>query len=233
MYCHLLNLCLVGALGCTLGCTSTKQSNTARTATEQMLIANAVDHSLAKIDFSAFEGSNIYLEEKYMDCVDKGYVIASLRHKALLSNVKLVSKPEEAEIIVELRAGAVGTDMANSFVGVPEIVLPGMLTLPEVRLVTREAQSASAKIGLVAYDAKTKQILGEGGVSLSKSEDSNWYVMGIGPYQNGNVRNEVEFAGKHSRSYSQPILPSGIAFAPRTPAPEDYQLTSEESEPNE
>lgn len=40
----------------TLSCTSANSSNTARTATEQMLISNAVDHSLSKVDFQVFRG---------------------------------------------------------------------------------------------------------------------------------------------------------------------------------
>ena len=37
-------------------------------------------------------------------------------------------------------------DDADSYLGMPQIVLPGMLTIPEVKLVTRTRQSALAKI---------------------------------------------------------------------------------------
>ncbi|MES2790588.1 MAG: DUF6655 family protein, partial [Planctomycetota bacterium] len=53
-----------------IGCTSTKTSNTARTGTEQLLISNAVDQSLAKVDFSQMAGKKILVEEKYLDSVD-------------------------------------------------------------------------------------------------------------------------------------------------------------------
>lgn len=65
------------------GCTSTKQSNTARTATEQLLISNAVDQSLNKVDFSSLSGSAVFVEEKHLDCVDKGYILGSIRHRLL------------------------------------------------------------------------------------------------------------------------------------------------------
>ena len=61
------------------GCTSTRQSNTARTAREQLLVSNAVDQALAKVDFAPFRGLQVLVEEKYLDCVDKGYVIGSIR----------------------------------------------------------------------------------------------------------------------------------------------------------
>jgi hypothetical protein len=195
-----------------VGCTSARTTNTARTAREQMLLSNAVDQALSKIDFQAFSGTKVFIDDKYLDCVDKGYVVGSLRHRAMVNGAKLVGKPEEADIVMELRAGAVGTDTADSFIGTPEIVLPGMLTLPEVRLVSRNNQSAMAKLGLVAYDAKTHELLGEGGVSSSLSRDNNWYVLGVGPYQDGELKTEIhDTTGRQPGQRVQP-LPTMVAF---------------------
>jgi hypothetical protein len=216
------------AAGLLSGCTSARTTNTARTAREQLLISNAVDHSLAKIDFAAFQGSKIYVEEKYLDCVDKGYIIGSIRHRAMVNGASLAAKPEDADIVVEIRSGAVGTDTADSFLGTPEIVLPGMLTLPEVRLIARNNQSAMAKIGLVAYDAKTHQLLGDGGVSSSLSRDNNWYVLGVGPYQNGEVRSEIQRTTGRQPGQPYQELPVSVAFEQPEGTPNRVQLTGEE-----
>ena len=53
------------------GCTSSKRSDTARTGVEQMLISNAVDQSLDRVDFGAFRGARVFVDEKYIDAVDK------------------------------------------------------------------------------------------------------------------------------------------------------------------
>jgi hypothetical protein len=216
------------------GCTSTKTTNTARTAREQLLLSNAVDTSLGKVDLSSFAGQKVFIEEKYLDCVDKGYLIGSIRHRAMVSGATLVTKAEEADIVLELRAGALGTDSADAFLGTPEIALPGMLTVPEVRLVSRMRQSATAKIGLVAYDAKTNQLLGMGGVSSSMSDDNNWFVMGVGPYQSGTVKKELERTTIAAPGQYH-TLPSTVAFsappaenAPVAETPGRLQLTSEE-----
>ena len=91
-----------------VGCTTATTTNTARTSTEQLLISNAVDRALDKVDFTPFSGRAVYLEEKYIDCVDKNYVIASLRHRLLASGATLVAA-DAAELIVEARSGGVGT----------------------------------------------------------------------------------------------------------------------------
>lgn len=221
---------LVG--GVLVGCTTSRSTNTARTAREQLLLSNAVDQSLSKIDMSVFNGNRIYIEEKYLECVDKGYVVGSLRHRAMMSGAKVVTKAEDADIVLELRSGAIGTDTADSFLGTPEIVLPGMLTLPEVRIVSRNNQSAMAKLGIVAYDAKTQQLLGSGGVSSSLSRDNNWYVLGIGPYQNGEIKKEIETTTVRQAGQTLQPVPTSVAFEPRVSEgdPGRLQLTGEEKE---
>ncbi len=228
-----LRTILFGMLCCVIGsgCTSTRTSNTARTAREQILISNAIDRSLSKVDFASFQGAKIHIDEKYLDCVDKGYLIGSIRHRAMTNGATLVAKPEEADVVLEIRSGAIGTDSADSFVGTPEIVLPGMLTLPEVRLISRNNQSAMAKIGIVAYSPKTNQLLGEGGVSSSLSRDNNWFVLGVGPYQNGEVKSEIKnTTGRQPGQRWQELSPVVAFQEPAGPAmnPNRVQLTGDE-----
>lgn len=207
-------LAVAVALGLSLvGCTSTKSSSTARTGVEQLLISNSVDQALDKVDFQAFNGQKVLVDEKYIDCVDKPYVVGSVRHRVARAGGRLVAKPEEADIVVEIRSGGVGTDTSDAFVGLPEIALPGMVTLPEVRLVQRLHQSGTAKIALVAYDAKTMQLLGEGGVSLAQSNDNNWFVFGVGPYQNGSIKSEISKSTAGGQ-IARAELPTNVAFYP-------------------
>lgn len=196
------------------GCATTKTSSTARTSTEQLLISNAVDHALNKVDFSSFAGHAVYLDDKYVDCVDKNYVVASIRHRLLHVGARPVDAPDKADVVVEARAGAVGTTLSDSFVGVPEITLPGMLTLPEVRLLERKEQRGTAKLGLVAYDPKTKAILGDGGTSLAQADDSNWFVVGVGPFQSGTLRDEVTRSTTGRAGMVRDRLPAHVVFSP-------------------
>ncbi len=188
LYFFALSLCL----GVTFqGCSATKTTNTSRSAVEQLLVSNAVDQSLNKVDFSPFSGHTVFLEDKYVECVDKNYVISSVRHRIMASGALLVDSRDKAEIAVELRTGTVGTDTADAFLGIPEITLPGMLTLPEVRLLSRSVQTGTAKIGLVAMDTQSLEVLGGGGMTLARSNDENWFVAGMGPFKTGSVQQEV------------------------------------------
>lgn len=213
--------CLAGLMVFAAGCASTKTSNTARTAQEQLLISNSIDQALNKVDFTAFGGRKVFIDEKYLECVDKNYVVGSVRHRALRSGARVVEKADEAEIIVEVRSGGVGTNISDMYVGTPELSVPGPfpVSLPEVRLLSKQAQTGIAKIGIVAYDAKTRQMLGDGGMTMAQSDDSNWYLMGMGPYQNGTVRQEISNGLNTPPATYQP-LPYNVAFDdPQTGTP--------------
>ena len=195
-----------------VGCTSVGTSNTARTSTEQLLISNAVDQALDKMDFRAFAGHSVFLEEKYVDCTDKTYVISSIRHRIESNGGRIVDKADEAEIVVEPRAGAVGTVKSDSFIGMPAIQLAGMFSTPEIKVFTRTEQVGTAKLGMFAYDPKTRESLGRGGLSLARSDDSNWSVMGVGPFQSGSIRNEVDRSTSGTNAAARGQLPQHVAF---------------------
>ncbi|WP_157605392.1 DUF6655 family protein [Schlesneria paludicola] len=209
-----------------------KRSDTARTGREQLLISNAVDQSLSKCDFTAFNGAKVFVEEKYLESIDKGYIVGSIRHRLMLNGASIVGKPEEADVVFEMRSGGIGTDNAESYVGIPEIVLPGMFSLPEVRFWQKQKQSALAKIGVVAYDPKNHEILGAGGVSAAMSNDTNFFFMGMGPYQSGTAKDELERTT--IRQVGQPAqeLPSIVAFRELSTraVPDRVQLTGEARE---
>ncbi len=218
------------------GCSSTATSNTARTAREQLLISNAVDQSLAKVNFNGLKGTRVYVEEKYLESVDKPYILGSLRHHVLRAGSSIVGKVEDADVILEVRSGGVGTDMSEKYIGIPEIALPGMLAIPEIRLAENKAQQGYAKIGLAVLDAQSNQLLGQGGVSMARSDDSKWYVMGIGPFENGTIRSEIDDAAQRPAGMRQREMPRNVAvggsMAPSLNRNSPYQLTSgQESSP--
>ena len=213
-----LRLAVLASLSLTVfsGCASTLTSNTARTAKEQMLLSNAVDQSLEKVDFTPMYGQKVFLDDKYLECVDKPYVLGSVRHRIMRSGGFLMDKVEDADVVMEVRSGGIGTDTTDQYLGTPEIALPGMLTIPEIRLAEKKSQFGYSKIGLVIYDAKTKKVLGDGGVSLAQSDDNNWSVFGVGPFQDGSLRRDVSKARTRAPGMTRRELPSTVAFG--TPA---------------
>ena len=202
----------VGLVAASVGCTNTSTSNTARTAKEQMLLSNAVDQSLDKVDFTPLYGQRVFVEEKYLECVDKNYVVGSLRHRVMRAGGALAGTADDADVIMEVRSGGVGTDSSELYMGVPQLPLPAGMQTPEIRIGERKSQYGYSKLGLVLFDAKTKTVLGDGGMSMAQSEDSNWSVMGMGPWQNGTLKNDVATARRLPHGMKMNRLPAQVAF---------------------
>src|SRR5687768_15185765 len=60
---------LIGLAACAvtaLGCGSTRTSNTARTATEQLLISDAIDRTVQQINFKVLEGQTVFFDERHL-----------------------------------------------------------------------------------------------------------------------------------------------------------------------
>jgi hypothetical protein len=176
------------------GCGTVKQTGTPRTGTEQILLTNAWDEALQKIDFRPLAGVPIYLDTQYLDgTIDKGWIVSSLRQSMLAQGVLLRSKPEQALWVVEARVGAYGTDSYNWLVGIPQTTIPPTLpgvpagTVPEMPLVKKSDQFAHTKLALFAYDRAAGQLVWRSGTQLASANAKDVYLGGVGPIQSGTI----------------------------------------------
>lgn len=196
---NLGKICLLaGCLALAAGCATQKESHTARTGVEQLLVSSAIDQSLDKVDLSALRRQTVFFEAKYLDCVDKNYIIVALHRRLLQQEAQLVDKPEQADVILEVASGGVGTDGQDMFVGIPEIPLPppSPISIPRLALVERKRMNGTAKLLVVAYDAKSKKPILNPGTTLARSDQNNWNVLAAGPVQSGSVTDEIAAADK-------------------------------------
>src|SRR4051812_17142436 len=147
------------------GCGSTKVTGTARTGTEQLLLTNAWDKALHRVDFRPLTGVPVYLDTTHVTAVDQGWVVSSLRQAMLHQGVLIRPKPEQAQFVMEAAVGAYGTDEDSFLVGIPQTTVPNVMpgvpsgTIPEVTLAKRSRQQAVAKLSLFAYDRASGQLV--------------------------------------------------------------------------
>jgi hypothetical protein len=184
-----------------VGCGTVKQTGTARTGTEQLLLTSSFDRALQKVDFRNLTGVPVYLDTTNITTVDQGWVVSSLRQALLTQGVLLKPKAEQAQFIVEARVGAYGTDDYSLMIGVPQITVPPTLTgipsgtSPEMPLVKKSDQQAVTKLALFAYHRTSGQIVWTSGTQIEKSNAKNMFVGGFGPIQSGTIRGGTEIVG--------------------------------------
>ena len=210
-----LALLLAGCCLGTGGCATIKESDTSRTGVEQLLISSAVDRSLDKIDFRPIARAKVYVEEKYLDCTDKNYVIVALHQRLLQQNCTLVGKPEDSDITLEIGSGAVGTDRHDLFMGVPQIPLPppSPISIPKMTLYERNKSMGTAKLAIVAYDTKSRASVINSAAALARTDYKNYTLVGTPGLESGSV--EAQIVAATGQRDSVIAIPSSIASGPK------------------
>lgn len=189
------------------GCGTTKS----RDATQQLLMSDSVDRSIATIDFSPLAGKTVYFDTKYLvtvkglGFVNAEYVISSLRQQMLASGCLLQDDIKDAEFVVEGRMGALGTDSHEVTYGIPPSsglsqaaqVLPNVphVPVPDISLAKREDLLGAAKVAVFAYHRETRLPVWQSGISVATSNARDAHILGVGPIQDGTIYHGTHFAG--------------------------------------
>lgn len=184
-------------------CGTTRRTDTTRTASEQLLISNAVDQAVAQLDFGPIAGKTVYFDGQYLaGAVDEKYLTSTLRQHLLHYGCVLQTDKTKAEYVVEARAGAIGTDRHDITVGVPAVNLPTAVAatgvppvIPEIPFAKSTDQKGLAKIAVFAYEQATGKRVWQSGVAMVTSDAKDTWILGIGPFQRGTIYDGTNFVG--------------------------------------
>ena len=197
--CLAISICALFAFGCG----TTKWSDTSRTGTEQLLISNAIDRGVALIDFSPMRYKKCFLDASAIaQTTDHDYLTMTIRQHLATAGAVIAATAADADYIVEVRAGAVGTVRDDLLVGIPATTLPALpttsysaTTIPEIPIVKRTKQRGVAKIALFAYNKTTGSPIWQSGNNQGESTAQNLWFVGAGPLTKGTIYYETTFAG--------------------------------------
>jgi hypothetical protein len=191
----------------------------AQKATEQLIAGDAVDRSVAQIDFRILTGKKVFLDTQYVNnkvagvgFVTSEYIVSSIRQKMMCDGCLLQEKVEQADFVVEMRVGALGADgheivfgmPPNNYAGLAASVTPAssaaaalIPSMPELSFAKKDDQMAAAKVALFAYNRRTREPIWQSGISESRSIAADRWYFGAGPFHNGSI---------YSKKQSDPSL---------------------------
>ena len=226
------------------GCGTTKWSDTTRTATEQMLLSNAMDQAVGLMNLSAVFNKSVWIDsEPISTATDYRYFVSAVRQHLLANGAKVVEKKDDADYVAELRAGTVGTDRNDLMVGVPSFSVPtgwssdylqGTTAIPEIAFYKRTDQQAVVKVAIFVYNRKTNAPLLQSGNIQTKSQIRARWILGTGPITSGDICKGTELAGtKINPTIAQMIdFESDKTLAPSVTLPVIYKEHDEKEQEN-
>lgn len=209
-----VGIALTGPLFLT-GCGTTMQA----TATDQMVASDAVDRSISQIDFTPLTGQKVYLDTSYIQnprapigigFVNPEYVVSSLRQQMMAAGLELMETRDQGDFIVEARLGVLGGDSHELVYGVPSgsgigsaastavaasTSVPLLPSIPELAFAKRKDHMAAVKVAAFAYHRESRERAWQSGIAIGKSYAHDYWFLGAGPFQKGDIYKGVQLAG--------------------------------------
>ncbi len=170
-----------------VGCGTTKFSDTGRTATEQLLISSAMEDLVDEYDYSRLSGLKLFVKAAN-SATDSDYLKSLIRQQLAANGAFVKDKEDDADYIVEVAPGTVGTNRYELMYGIPETTVPaiGSLTtatsIPEFALIKRTDQKAQVKLVMWAYNKTTGSIIWQSGIDTKSAQIRDRWIFGAGPF---------------------------------------------------
>ncbi|HZD24956.1 MAG TPA: DUF6655 family protein [Alphaproteobacteria bacterium] len=174
-------LLILAALLALAACSTERETDPPRTATEQLLISRAADRAITRLNLPIPPGTKVFVDASNFQSIDSGYAIGAIKDRLLRDGAKLVDDKKAAQTVVEIRSGALSIDNQADLVGVPRTKLPiplaGDLTIPEIAIYKERLRQGVAKLAATAYDAKDGALEGSTGSEYGFSHEKEWTVL--------------------------------------------------------
>jgi hypothetical protein len=174
---------MVGAMAALfgVGCVSVRQTDPARTATEQLLLSTAADRATEEMDLAQFVHKKVFVDAAYFDSYDQKYAVGTIRDALSRAGALLVADSKSSEITIEPRSGALATDDRPLLVGIPGMALPiplaGPVTTPEIAFYKSSKQYSTAKIVLLAYFTVSREHIYSSGDMVGRAHNNYFNIF--------------------------------------------------------
>ena len=171
---------LLAAVGLA-GCNTERNTDPARAAKEELIISQAIDRMVERLQVSIPQGTKVFVDNTYFEGTDSKYAEGAIREHLLKAGARLVADRKDAEMVVETRSGAESIDNNEFLIGVPQTPIPipltGVVTIPEIALFKRDRRQGVAKAAITVYDAKTGEYRTASGAQYGYSRSTDWTIL--------------------------------------------------------
>lgn len=170
------------ALACLIsGCSTWRMTQPQRSGFEQLLISKAADQAAKHLTIDLKRGTKVFVNADTFESYDQKYALGVIRDRVLKAGADLVNDKSRADVIMDVRSGALSIDHNNLLVGIPSTKVPiplaGAFDTPELALFKRELDRGVAKFAITAYDRKTGKLVTSVGPVYGFSHRTDWTVL--------------------------------------------------------
>jgi hypothetical protein len=205
------------------GCTTIRVTDPPRSADEEFLITGAAESAVEQLSTDTLRDRIVYVDTSFLiptlqptapdptlinalarqPSPDYLFLIGEVRAKLLKSGVRLTGAREKAQVVLELRSGALSTNRLEYLLGIPASLIPSgalggvfggslavnspTVAVPELSIVKSTKQYGFASVSFVAYWADSGELLSVSGPFVGRTAREDYWIFGTGPRTIGNI----------------------------------------------
>ena len=128
----------------------------------------------------------------------------------MAAGLELMETRDQGDFIVEARLGVLGGDSHELVYGVPSgsgigsaastavaasTSVPLLPSIPELAFAKRKDHMAAVKVAAFAYHRESRERAWQSGIAIGKSSAHDYWFLGAGPFQKGDIHKGVQLAG--------------------------------------
>ena len=203
------------------GCSTIRVVDSPRTADLDFLLTGAAEQAVSQLSTDALRDRVVFVDTSWLiptirptaafplenelarqPSPEYLFLVGELRAKLLKSGVRLVDTKEKAQVVLEIRAGALSTNHLEYLLGIPASIIGSSaataatggtsagtttVTLPDLSILKSTKQYGFASVAYVAYWAESGELLAVSGPYVGRTNREDFWIFGVGPSTNGNI----------------------------------------------
>lgn len=206
----------VGLMTCFAGgCATIRVTDPPRTADEEFLLTEAATKAISQLSMEALRGRVVWVATEFAFSTTQPYdgafltneirspafqdafMVAELRARLLQSGVRLASSRSKADVILEVRTGALSINRIDFLLGLPATFIPGAtatagstsipLALPQLAAYQSIEQRGFGSVAFVAYWKDTGELLATSGPYIGRTWRTDYFLFGYHVNAVGNI----------------------------------------------
>jgi hypothetical protein len=144
-------------------CSTPRESEPGRTATEQLLFSVAAERAVDQLALDIPADTKVFVDPAYVEGTDSKYLLSTIRNRVLKHGAALVDNKSQAETVVEPRIGAISVDRGKTLIGTPRFDIPvplaGDIGFPQLAFYKSDTQQGVIKVAATSYDTRTGKLI--------------------------------------------------------------------------
>lgn len=192
----------LGLAVCLTGCATVRVTDPPRTADEQFLQSVAVSRAVASLSFVPLRDKRVFVDTQFIyseffPSSEQIFLVGELRNRMLIEGAAMAETRDQADVILEVRSGALGINREDFLIGFPGLPVPvGTVTtgsvevpliIPELIIVKRRTQRGYASVSITAFFADTGELVATSGPSVARTARVDYWFFGFGPRTSGDI----------------------------------------------